>query len=305
MLLDTRGELHRLDRPGRRRAALQEQTASPPRSALDVTPTRTEHGPRRGAAPRQRGRPHDRARARPGAAARRGAAPRARRRGGGCSARRRRRVRSGSGSPRTSSRRTARSCWPATPTRGPTRAGAARGARGRRARTCRSPPFTLERLATESAPVPDPWPPSGPGRLRRAARHRRSRRPGAGVARPGRAAGAARSRSGTRCAAGRSTTRCTGSPSTGTCSRPPRGRREHDRRGVDRPRPAARRRAAARHRQGLSRATTPSSGPSTPREIARRMGFDRRATSAMIVGAGPPPPAAARHGDPARPRRPA
>ena len=153
--------------------------------------------------------------------------------------------------PRTSSRRTARSCSPATPTRGPTRCWCCAPPGWRPSTTCRSPPFALERLATESSPLPPPWPAEalddfvallGTGR-RGGARAR--------VARPGRAARSADP------GVGRRPVPRPAQPGAPLHRRPaPAGDRRPGR-GSGPPSvatgPAADRRAAARHRQGIPR----------------------------------------------------
>ena len=62
-------------------------------------------------------------------------------------------------SPATSSRRTARWCSPATRRRAPTRDSSCARPAPRPRTNCRSPTYTLDRLAAEqAAPVPEPWP---------------------------------------------------------------------------------------------------------------------------------------------------
>ena len=148
--------------------------------------------------------------------------------------------------------------------------------------TCRSRRSPSSGWPRSRRRCPTPWPKPALDDFARRARHRATGRPRARVARPGRAARARSSPSGTPCAAGPSTTRCTASPSTGTCSRP----------RPPRPSTTARSRAATccssarcctTSARAIPAATTRSSGPSTPRPIARRMGYDGD-DLAMIVG---------------------
>ena len=198
-------------------------------------------------------------------------------RGAGCAAPAAR-FPSGSAWPRTSWRRTARSCSPATPTRGPIRVWCC-GSHGRRpSTTCRIAPFALERLAAESAPLPTPWPTRRSRRLPRRPGRRGSRRSrcSSRSTTPGCSSGSFRS--GTRCAAAPSTTRCTASPSTGTCWRPRPRAAEVDG-NLDRRDLLRHRLPAARHRQGVpdsphGRLASSPRGPLDHRRRARR--GDRR-----------------------------
>ena len=133
-------------------------------------------------------------------------------------------------------------------------------------------PFTLERLAAESAPLAEPWPAEARDDFVALLGTGRPAVPVLEVARPGRAARPADPGMGRGALSRRSTTRCTASPSTGTCwRRPPQAAELDARRGA--PGPAAHRRAAARHRQGLSRRDHSVAGADTAETIAHADGL--------------------------------
>ena len=155
-------------------------------------------------------------------------------------------------SPTASSSRTARSSWPATPTRRPTRCWSCAAAAAAAQAGLRLAPHTVDRLAAECPPLPEPWPARRPRRARLPAGRRAPRR----------------SRSGRRWTRPGCSSRLL--PGLGAGAQPPAAqpgaplhrrpapRRGRRRRGRAHPpgrpaRPAARRRAAARHRQGLAR----------------------------------------------------
>ena len=192
--------------------------------------------------------------------------------------------------PTASWRRTTRCIWPATPTRRPTRCWCCGWRRRRRRPACRSARYTLRRLAAESAPLPEPWPP--------AARDALVATLGAG--RPAIAVFEALDQAGllVRLIPEWAAVRC--KPQHNAVHRftvdrhlieaaveasalhPPGGAA----------RPAAARRAAARHRQGLSRRPHRRGRRDRPARSRRRLGLSRADVDARHR-AGAAPPAAA------------
>ena len=205
-------------------------------------------------------------------------------------------------SPTASSSRTARPCWPATPGPRTTPSLVLRAAAAAAQAGLRLAPHTVDRLAAECPPLARAVAGRRPRRARLAARRGRRRGPGVGGAGPGRARRAAAPRLGA------------GAQPAAAQPGAPLHRRPAPRRGRRPGGGAAPAGSTGPTCCSSARCCTTSAragpgdhteaGVAVVADVAPRLGLRRRATPRCSVDARPPPPAAPRHRDPPRPRRP-